>query len=250
MPQRTRFGQPGSGARLCLAGEFQLLIDGAYMPVPHGVQRLLAYLGMTGRPVARSRVAGELWQDVTEGRALGNLRSSLWRLRRIPRPLVQMLDDSLALDADVAIDLLDFEAFSNNLRRQPREAILADLQELTAAAELLPGWEDEWLVVERERFHELRLHALEGACAALIEAGDYSDAVQAALAAIDGEPYRESAQRLLITAYLHEGNAAAGLRAYDHYRKLIADEMGIVPSEAMERLLAGVRRLPGAGRSH
>lgn len=219
------------------------------MPVPHGVQRLLAYLGIAGRPVARSRVAGELWQDVPEGRALGNLRSSLWRLRRIPRPIVQMLDDCLALDADVTIDLLDLEAFTNNVRNRPHEAILADLPELAAAAELLPGWEDEWLVVERERFRELRQHALERACTALIAMGDYSGAVQAALAAIDAEPYRESAQRLLITAHLHEGNAAAALRAYDHYRELIAVEMGIEPSESMERLLAGVRRLPVAGRS-
>jgi DNA-binding SARP family transcriptional activator len=227
---------------LRLVGEFQLLIDGVNTPVAHGVQRLLGYLGVAAGPMARSRVAGELWPEVPEWRALGNLRSSLWRLGRMPRPIVDVLDTRLALRPDVAVDLAELNTYTDELLRTPKEASLARVPALASAAEILPGWEDEWLVVERERFRELRLHALELACAALLEKQDFSRAVQAALAATNAEPYRESAQRLLIKIHMGEGNAAAALRAYHRYRDLIAADMGIEPSESMEQLVAALPR--------
>src|SRR4029079_7200585 len=61
------------------------------------------------------------------------------------------------------------------------------------AVDLLPDWYDEWVVLERERFRQLRLHALEALCERLVAAGRRGEAVQAGLAAVAGEPLRESA---------------------------------------------------------
>src|SRR4051812_44713565 len=47
--------------------------------VTHGLQRLVAYLCLSGRPT-RTAVAGRLWPDVPEEQAHASLRSTLWRL--------------------------------------------------------------------------------------------------------------------------------------------------------------------------
>lgn len=235
---------PGVRARtrLNLIGEFQLLIDGENVSTPHGVQRLLAFLALVGRPVGRSRVAGQLWTDVPEERALGNLRSALWRLRRIPRQIVKSMDDRLSLASDVEVDLDELGQLSRELAHAPRDDLMERLPELMNASELLPGWEHEWITVERERFHELRIHALERACEAVLQLGDHSAAIQTAMAAIDAEPFRDSAQRLLLKAHLSEGNVAAALRAYYAYRDLVQAELGIEPSDSMRELVAGLDR--------
>jgi len=223
-----------------LISEFQLMVGGVDVSVPHSVQRVIAFLAMAGRPVARSRIAGELWLDVPDGRAFGNLRSALWRLQRVPGQIVRRVDDRLTLDGEVEVDLDDMVRLTDALARPGDPLALARLPELIAARDVLPHWGDEWIIVERERFRELRLHALERAGEALLEAGDHTLAVQAAMAAVEAEPFRDSAQRLLVRVHLGEGNAAAAVRVYRAFRDLLDAELGIQPSESMRRLVAAV----------
>ena len=233
--------------RLTLVTEFQLVIDDRSMSVPHGVQRLLAFLALAGQPVTRSRVAGQLWLDVPEWRALGNLRSALWRLGRLPHGLVRSLDDRLSLDPDVEVDLAELTQLSTQLVDATNAAGLTRLSLLINATEVLPGWEDEWIAVERERFRDRRVHALERAGEALLDSGNHPGAAQAALAAIDAEPYRDSAHRLLVRVHLAEGNTAAALRSYVAYRDLMESELGIEPSDLMRELMAGFGGRPTLG---
>lgn len=228
-----------------LTGEFQLLIGDRSVAVPRGVQRLLAYLALGRRPVSRSTVAGQLWLDVPEWRALGNLRTALWRLRRIPRTVVRTIDQRLMLDPGTEVDVAELTELSARMLEIPESITQDQLWRLETARDILPGWEDEWLIVERERFRELRLYALERACDALTIRGKTGSAVQAGLAAVEAEPFRESAQRLLIRAHLAEGNRAAALRSYLAYRDLIEAELGIEPSDLMQTLVIGL----GSSRS-
>jgi DNA-binding SARP family transcriptional activator len=61
---------------------FELRLDGMPIELPPSAQRLVAYIGLSDRPVLRPRVAGMLWLETSDRQALGNLRSVLWRLRR------------------------------------------------------------------------------------------------------------------------------------------------------------------------
>ena len=93
-------------ARVVLLGGFAVELEGAEPgstqdELPQGVRRLVAYLALSGRPV-RAAVAGHLWPDVCEERALGSLRSALWRLHKVAPGLVEtrfagvlVKDDSL-----------------------------------------------------------------------------------------------------------------------------------------------------------
>jgi DNA-binding SARP family transcriptional activator len=94
------------------------------------------------------------------------------------------------------------------------------------------------VLVERERFHQLRLHALEAVCDRLITAGRYGEAIDAGLAAVAAEPLRESAHRVLIKAHLAEGNHGEADRQYQLCRHILRDELGVEPSNALRRLVS------------
>jgi DNA-binding SARP family transcriptional activator len=120
------------------------------------------------------------------------------------------------------------------------EATIAALLEPRFCHELLPGWYDEWVLVERERHRQLSLHALESLCDHLTTAGRYGAAVLAGLAAVDREPLRESAHRALVRAYLAEGNAWEAIRRYRHYEEIAARHLGVGPSPMMRSLLSQI----------
>jgi DNA-binding SARP family transcriptional activator len=117
-----------------------------------------------------------------------------------------------------------------------------ELAPAALARDLLPDWYDDWVVLERERFRQLRLHALEALCRRLTEAGRFGAAVQAGLAAVAGEPLRESAHRILIQAHLAEGNPGEAVRQYHLYRRLLAGELAIEPSATIRGMVAPLLR--------
>jgi DNA-binding SARP family transcriptional activator len=90
--------------------------------------------------------------------------------------------------------------------------------------------------VERERFRQLRLHALESLCESLAAAGEYGAAVDAGMACIAAEPLRESAHRALIGVHIAAGNRNEALREYRLYCALMRNELGLRPSARMERV--------------
>ncbi len=233
------------GVRLNLTTEFQLLNRSRAVDVPHGVQRVLALIALAGQPMQRSRIAGQLWPDVPEWRALGNLRSALWRLRPAGREVTRLVGDRVALDPQVVVDVDSLTQLAECLLDEPDDAGLRRLPELVAAVEILPDWEEDWLDHHREHYRELRLRALERACEATIARRDTRHGLQACLAAVEAEPFRESAQRLLVRMHLSEGNRAAALRAYLAFRDLVERELGIEPSDQMDELVVGLRRPSG-----
>ena len=242
-PARAAAGSLQTGAihraSLHLLAEFRLQVDGKSVTLPHGVERIVAFLGICRAPVNRSRLAATLWPDVADQRANGDLRSALWRLRRITGVLSEE-GTLLTLAPEVDVDVADMAKLTQSLIADPEQPSLERLSELVRAEDILPGWDEEWLVVERERYRILRLRALERASEVLLAADDFAPALEAALAAAATEPYRESAHRLAIQIHLAEGNHAEAVRAYQAYRTLLDDELGIAPSSLMNDLVASV----------
>jgi len=65
---------------------------------------------------------------------------------------------------------------------------------------------DDWVVLEQERWDQLRLHALEATAEVLLCRGQHMLALEASLVAARSELFRESAHRVIIRVYLAEGN--------------------------------------------
>jgi DNA-binding SARP family transcriptional activator len=219
-----------------LLGGFELRLEGRSVLLAPNGQRLLGFLALQHRPVRRTYVAGMLWLDSSQEAANASLRTALWR---IPRPhswLVDVGATHLALARGVAVDLHEVATVARRVTRDVGTISAEDLDTLSTAGELLPDWYDDWVLVERERFHQVRLHALEAVCIELTRQRRYGDAVEAGLAAVAAEPSRESAHRAVIRAHLAEQNPGEALRQYTVYRRLLESRLGLEPSEEMERL--------------
>jgi len=226
----------GGGLELRLLGGFELRDRNRPVDLPHGAQRLLAFLALHERPLSRAFVAGTIWMDASSEHASANLRTALWRVRRPERPLVETTQSQIRLVSEVDVDV---RVVTSSARRAlERHATPGDIERLCASGDLLPDCYDDWLLIERERFRQLRLHALEVLCDALTAAGEFGAAADAAYAAIACEPLRESAHRALIRTHIAEGNPGEALRQYEVFRQLIASGLQLVPSEAMERLVS------------
>lgn len=227
-----------------LLGGFQVWCGEHEVVLPPTSQHLLARVALTGR-VPRSALAGELWPDLPEGRAQANLRTSLWQVRRLAPALLVHSGEMVALPAAAEVDVHLTQALALGVIRDvsavPTDALMTHLH----ALELLPGWYEEWVLAERERDRQLRLHALELTAHALLSRGLAGAAMHAALAAVQLEPLRESAHRAVITVHLSEGNVAQALDQYALYRSVMLAEVGIEPTRSLQDLLGvALHRVP------
>jgi DNA-binding SARP family transcriptional activator len=229
-------GKP-EAAGLTLMGEFQLLIGGLQLRIPHSAERVLTYLALAGRPVARTRLACALWRDGSDLSAAKSLRTTLWRIRHAGADFVLARDDRLRLHPDVTVDVTDLMDLAKRLIHQPEREALSRLPLLVHCVELLPDWDYEWVVADRERYRLLRLEALERAASTLLERRHLGDALVAALAAVQAEPLRESARRLVVQIQITQGNAAEAIHSYREYRALLHYELGLQPSRLMDQLI-------------
>jgi DNA-binding SARP family transcriptional activator len=218
--------------------------------VPEGSKRLLVFVALHRGRVERRYAAGALWPAGDDIRAAGNLRSALWRLNGAGIDLLWADKYGLAMRHDVFVDSHVVSAWA--ARVISRSASIRDLRMMPWGAErldLLPGWYDDWALVERERVRQRLLHALEALSRQLVCLRRCPAAVEAAATAVKAEPLRESAQRALIEAHLAEGNWVEGRRSFEAYRKLLDRELGTQPDPGLTAMVnqpADQRRQPAA----
>ncbi|MEV3987799.1 BTAD domain-containing putative transcriptional regulator [Streptomyces sp. NPDC049837] len=219
---------------------FTLAVDHTRIPVCSSTQRLLAFLALQDMPRSRAYVAGILWPDVTASRASANLRSSLWRAAQTGHPIIDVSARELALSRHIAVDLHEAVAHAHRLldSSRPCDDILTMQTLSKLSADLLPEWpENDWMLIEQEQYHQLRLYALEAMTERLTSAQRYGEAVAAGLAAVRTEPLRESAHRVLVKAHLAAGNRGAALRQYEQCRRILREELGLEPSSSLRALV-------------
>ena len=232
---------PPPSVRLGLLGGFRLVVEADEIPLPMNAQRLVCFLALHDQPLLRVFVGGSLWGEVTEHRAGGSLRSALWRLGRITHPLVTLTSDHISLSPGVDVDLRQGRALAHRVLDPAQDLDeVAAVSEEVLAADLLPDWTEDWVLMERESYHQLRLRALEALCRRLSAKGRSGQAVQAGMAAVAGEPLRESARSALIEAHIAEKNVGAALREYDAFCQLLSEELGLEPSADLRALMEGL----------
>jgi DNA-binding SARP family transcriptional activator len=145
----------------------------------------------------------------------------------------------LGLAEGVTVDIHHAQTLARRLLDPAATLEQTDLSPVAIMAlsgDLLPGWYDDWVLIEAEDWRQLRLHALEAL------AGRLTDA---ACAAVRADPLRESAHAALIHIHLAEGNQSEAVREFTHYRALLHAELGLEPTLRLRGL---IQRLQGQSR--
>ncbi|HEX6302665.1 MAG TPA: BTAD domain-containing putative transcriptional regulator [Anaerolineales bacterium] len=218
-----------------LLGQFDVRHHGRRIRIPtRNSQALLAYLLLNaGKDQRRERLAGLLWPDSSEDNARSNLRHELWRLRKALKEAGDsyfVIDDvSLAFDphSQYSLDVHTFESAA---------AAASSADDLIAAlsvyhGELLPGFYEEWVFVERQRLHAL----FETHMARLLEMlqveGRWAEMQEWGMRWIGAGGWPEPAYRALMTAYANSGNVSRAVVTYERLAQGLQEELGTQPSE-------------------
>ena len=167
-------------------GGLQILVGGE--PVTgfysRKVEALLVYLACTGRPQSRDVLADLLWDDVTQSRAMGNLRVVLHNLREKLGPYVEITRTTVALNLGddpstgsgqgVWFDVAELEdGLASPAAEQVADALSLYQGDFLAGFYVrdCPRFE-EWQLVEQERIRGAVMGALDGLVAHYLERGD------------------------------------------------------------------------------
>lgn len=216
---------------LNLLGGFELRHDRIAVQLQPQARRVIAFLALQDRPSQRSTVAESLWPDRALPLSRSSLRSALFHIARRAEGLIELRPTTLALSADVSIDVRKLGD------TEPTEDV--------STGELLPEMGDEWLAFERERCRQRQVRALETRCRLLADARCFERAIEAGLRLTQLEPYRETAHRALIEAHLSEGNVGDAVRVYRQFESRLRCELDISPTASLIALLGPALNMAG-----
>lgn len=226
--------------QLTLFNYWRLGSDQREFQVPWRSQRLVALLALRGRQ-NRAHLAGTLWPDVAQQQAQASVRAAIYVLHRRLPPIIDTINRDVFLSDNVTIDVVEFCRQADRvLSRHPPEPPSDIGNPTVTGGELLPGWYDDWVFVERERIQQLRLHVLEAFAHELARRGAHAQALQAAMKATEIDPLRESAWRALVKVHIGQGNTAEAVHEYERFRGVLQEELGVAPTHHLTELIQRV----------
>lgn len=227
---------------LRLIGGFEFRVGDSPVRVGVAAQRLLALLAARETPVPRQAAAVLLWPVCPVDRATANLRTLVWRLQRSLGLLDTAFGD-LRLANQVHVDVHSVSEAARVLLTRARPVGELELHTLATTNfydDLLPDWPEEWLVDDRERFRQLRLHALEALSLELSSMRRHRAAIDAGQTVVRTDPLRESGYFALISAYLEADRHDEAWRAFHRYASLVHTELRIAPSQRLVDMIRDV----------
>jgi len=243
---------------LTFLGGFQITRDGDPL---HGfisakTQALLCYLVVTGREHQRRELAGLLWGEMPEAKALINLRQALTNLRRLLGEHLIITRHTVAFDqgSDYRLDVSEFLAAADAVQDQGR------LEPGRKAAVLyrgdfLQGFHvshafafEEWAAMQREWLHERAVRLFYELSHQYQRDEEYEKALLYLDRLLVLEPWQEEAHRRRMELLARLGRYSAALKQYEICRRVLREELDVAPTAATTALYEKIRRWQHSGQ--
>ena len=201
-----------------------------------------------GQAVPAGVLIDALWDTVPPARPEDQLAVLMSRLRTVlGRDRIEHRDQGYLLHCDwldaTELAVLTREVEARREAGHVTGAVAAARVALSLirgdAPQPLPG---EWAQLRQAELSRLTGRARLVAATALLEAGDWMAAADAAAAAAERDPYDEAALRLLLRAHVMGGRVAGALSLYASARERLADELGTDPSPETTALYTAILR--------
>jgi DNA-binding SARP family transcriptional activator/WD40 repeat protein len=230
-------------------GSLGVFVDGHEVPIGGSRQRrLLAMLLIhRGQVVSVDRLAEAVFAGEPTDAAATTLRSYVARMRRVldggDVEVVTKAPGYLLHAADDRVDAGRFEELLDVGRRQsaggePALAVttLHHAIELWRGPALAEFADEEWAMTEAQRLEELRLVALERLAEAELACGRAAEAIPMLEQLVAEHPLREAFRMQHMLALYRTGRQVDALRAYQSFRSILIEEVGVEPSPALADL--------------
>lgn len=232
--------------KISLLGQFNLRANDRPLKLAsRPAQSLLAYLVMhAGMEQRREKLAGLLWPEATETNARSYLRQALWRIRKALES--SSLDSGRFLDIDdISVTFRDDAAYWLDVAdflSHGKTTVIDDLLSAVALykGELLPGFYDEWIFPERDRLQAAYHQEMGELLNRLLGSQRWTDAIHWSEQWIRLGQSPEAAFSALLRAYAGLGDRGMAHSTYKRYVEAIDRELGIEPSDEMQRLYESI----------
>ncbi|MGH3808148.1 MAG: BTAD domain-containing putative transcriptional regulator [Pseudonocardiaceae bacterium] len=236
-------------------GPVEAVVSGQLVDLGPPRQRALfgLLLSQVNRPMAVDSVIEELWSGAPPAAAMTSVRAYVSNLRRVLEPdrpprapatvLCTRAPGYLLSSQGVDFDVHRFTEYAAAgraalTRADPAQAV----REFDAALGLWRGQayadvaDAGWAVPEIARLEELRLSVFEARCEAQLQLGERHGAVAELEMHVRANPLREHGCGLLALALYRAGRQAEALGVLRVTRARLADDLGIDPGAALQRL--------------
>ena len=220
---------------------------------------LLSYLVVTKGNFSRDELATLLWPESDQSNARASLRRTLYVVNKnVGEETLLTSGETICLNAKVDI-WTDVETFRQNiadcnieseLRINLDTNCIASLENAVALykGDFLAGFSlpdspgfDEWQFFEAENLRGLLSIALRHLVATYESQGDISRAIHHARHWLSLDTMHEPAHRLLMELYDKFGQHAAALRQYRECRRILDQELGVLPQLETSELYENIR---------
>ena len=226
---------------------------------------LLVYLAVEAdRPHRREALVGLLWPDEPERVARHNLRQTLFSLRQTigdpaaRPPYLHITRDEIQFNAasKFTLDLASFNAHlaaTASHVHSSLDACAVCAPRLQQAVDVYRGrflheffLEDsaefeEWALARREELHQRALDVLTHLANYYEQHGDLSATRRCAMRQLELDPWREQAHRQMMRVFVLEEQYGAAIAQYETCRRVLAEELGVEPSNETRELYEKIR---------
>ena len=227
-----------------LLGKFEVKLEGKPVEITsRPAQSLLAYLILNApKSYRREKLAGLLWPNSDDTNARNNLRQALWRLRQELGEEYFLTDRSSVGFNPQSDYRLDADLLQNGLDEvTPVEIIIQAVAAYDG--QLLPGFYDEWVMLEQERLQAIYEDRMQLLLARLVEESRWRETREWAERWIAQGQVPEPAYRALMMAAAGLGDQAGVAAVFQRCAEALAEEVGVEPSPAtldlFEKLTSG-----------
>jgi DNA-binding SARP family transcriptional activator/pimeloyl-ACP methyl ester carboxylesterase len=222
--------------------------DGVAVPLGDRQRAVLASLvARAGTVVSADHLVDLVWGEDLPADPAAALHSQVSRLRRaLPGARIHTRPPGYVIEAGPdEIDALRFDRLvAAALAEAPARAapLLADALALWRGRAYAEFSESPVARFEAIRLEEARLHAVEAWHAALLDSARAAESLPGLEAFVNEHPLREQARGILMRTLYALGRQADALRVYEQYRERLAEDLGLEPAAAVQRLRLRILR--------
>lgn len=223
-----------------LLGQFEIKLDGRRVVLSaRAAQSLLAYLMLSaGTPHRREKLAGLLWSELPDENARRNLRTEIWRIRKaLVSPAAPNADYILADELTLAFNPnSEYWLDAAQLQREAddTESLISNLS--LYRGELLPGFYDDWISLERERLQAVFENKMQTLLEKLIRARQWNTTIEWSERWIAQGQTPEPAYRALMVAHNALGTKSQVALDYERCAEALRSDIGVEPSSETRAL--------------
>jgi DNA-binding SARP family transcriptional activator/predicted ATPase len=220
-----------------LLGQFKVEIDGVTVEIAsRPAQSLFAYLMLNPETEhRREKLAGLFWPESSESNARNNLRQALWRIRKAleegDTEGAFIVGDSFVLSFNPQAPYwLDTAALEEELpEARPTEELIEQVS--LYEGELLPGFYDDWVVLERERLQASFERKMQHLMESLVQEKRWHEVLEWGERWIALGQVPELAFRALMIAHGGLGDTSSVASTFQRCVDTLSKELGVEPSE-------------------